>query len=576
LVLMALVVGFVWTAWRDLQPRPSPRSTPPGTPPVRGGALVATIRSEPRSFNRFVARDIPADLYATLTLGRLVRVNRRTHELEPWLAERWDTAPDGLTHTLTLQRNVRWSDGTPFTADDVLFSFQAVFDPTAKAILASALTIDGKPVTVSAPDPRTVVVTFPAPFGPGLRLLDNLTILPRHRLHAALEAGAFAQAWPATTPPEELAATGPFRLARYDVGQRLTFERNPYYWRKDAAGEPLPYLDRIVLEIVPDQNAELVRLQAGQADMMQQPLRAEDLATLRPLVDQGRVRLLELGVTTDPDSFFFNLRPDRWRADPRAPWLPRTEFRQAISHAVDREAFAETVFLAAAVPIHGPVTPGNQRWFWPDLPRYEFSRERARALLASIGLAQRDQDEWLEDARGTDARFTVLTFRGNTTLERGAAVLRDDLRQIGIAVDVVPLESGALIERLLKGDFEAIFFNFTSTDLDPAMQRDFWWSSGSAHVWNIGQQVPATDWERQIDDLMTKQVSVLDEAERRRLFNEVQRIFAAHLPVIYFAAPRPFMGVSGRLGPLEPGVTRPYLLWSADTISVTGAASGTR
>jgi peptide/nickel transport system substrate-binding protein len=256
--------------------------------------------------------------------------------------------------------------------------------------------------------------------------------------------------------------------------------------------------------------------------------------------------------------------------------LPRTEFRQAISHAVDREAFAETVFLAAAVPIHGPVTPGNQRWFWPDLPRYEFSRERARALLASIGLAQRDQDEWLEDARGTDARFTVLTFRGNTTLERGAAVLRDDLRQIGIAVDVVPLESGALIERLLKGDFEAIFFNFTSTDLDPAMQRDFWWSSGSAHVWNIGQQVPATDWERQIDDLMTKQVSVLDEAERRRLFNEVQRIFAAHLPVIYFAAPRPFMGVSGRLGPLEPGVTRPYLLWSADTISVTGAASGTR
>ncbi len=536
---------------------------------------MATLRSEPRSFNRLVARDVPAVLFATLTQGRLVRNNPATQELEPWLAERWQTSADGRTFTLTLREGVRWSDGTPLTAADVLFSFQTVYDPRAKAILASSLTIDGKPLAVSSPDPRRVVVTLPAPFGPGIRLLDNLTILPRHKLQAAVESGAFPQAWAANTPPAELVGSGPFVLSRYDAGQRLVFDRNPHFWRKDEGGQPLPYLDRIVLDIVPDQNAELVRLQSGQSDMMQQPLRAEDIAAVRPFATEGRVRMLEMGVATDPDSFFFNLRPAKWSADRRGAWMPRDQFRQAISHAVDREAFAETVFLAAAVPIHGPVTPGNRQWFWPDVPRYEYSREKARALLSTIGLEQRDQDEWLEDARGTDARFTVLTFRGNTTLERSAAVLREDLRQVGIGMDVVPLEQNALIERMLGGDFEALFFSFTFTDPDPALNKDFWLSSGSAHVWNIGQATPGTDWERQIDELMTKQVSTLDEGERRRLFNEVQRIFAEHLPVIYFAAPRPFMGVSGRLGPVQPAPTRPYLLWSADTISLTGAAPRT-
>ena len=223
---------------------------------------------------------------------------------------------------------------------------------------------------------------------------------------------------------------------------------------------PLPYLDQVILEIVPDQNAELVRLQSGQIDMLQQQVRAEDIATLRPLEQQGKLKLMELGVSTDPDLFFFNLRPQHWAKDPRRAWITRKEFRQAISHAVDREAFANTVFLGAGVPIWGPITPGNQKWFSPNVPRYGFSVERAKELLAGLGLTNRDADEWLEDAKGTEARFTLLTFSGNSSLERGSRGLRDDLRPLGIAVDVVPLEQGALIERMLKGDFEADLFSF--------------------------------------------------------------------------------------------------------------------
>lgn len=575
LLLLAVLAGTGWAIWRDLNPAPATARVEPSTP-MRGGTLVSSLRTEPRSFNRLAARDVPADLFAHLTLGRLVRVNRATQEVEPWLAERWSTSDDGRTFTLTLRDGVRWSDGQPFTAADVLFTFEALYDKSAKSVLATSLTVDGRPLAVSAPDPRTIVVTFPAPFGPGIRLLDNLVLLPRHTLEPALRDGTFAQAWSSATPAADIPAIGPFRFVRYEPGQRVVFERNPNFWRRNAAGEPLPYLDGIVLEIVPDQNAELVRLQSGAIDMLPQALRAEDIATLRPLVNERRLSLLELGVSTDPDSFFFNLRAAQWKGDPRGAWMPRDEFRQAISHAIDREAFAETVFLAAAVPIHGPVTPGNRTWFWPSVPRYEFSPEKARARLAAIGLENRDADEWLEDVNGVEARFNVLTFRGNTTLERSAAFVRDSLKSVGIAMDVVPLEAGALFERLTTGKFEAIFFNFSSTDLDPAMNKDFWLSSGSAHVWNIGQPTPSTPWEQEIDALMMKQAAATDFDERRRLFNEVQRIFAEHLPIIYFAAPRLYMGVSPRVGHLEPSPTRPHLLWSADTMTATGASSDSR
>jgi peptide/nickel transport system substrate-binding protein len=333
----------------------------------------------------------------------------------------------------------------------------------------------------------------------------------------------------------------------------------------------LPYLDRVTVELIPDYDAELVRLQAGQTDFMQQALRASDITTVRPLELQGKLRVEELGVGLDADAFVFNLRADRWAKDPRGAWFNRTEFRQALSHAVDREAFSNAVFLGTAVPVHGPITPGNKDWFWASVPRYEFSRDKARALLQSIGLTNRDEDEWLEDKGGNEARFTVMVFRGNAVLERSAAVIREDLRQVGVALDVVPLEPNSIQQRIFAGDFEAAFVNFIATDTDPANSKDFWLSTGGAHLWNMGQAAPTTEWERQIDDLMSRQSAVADLDERKRLFNEVQRIFADNLPIVYFAAPRVYIATSARMINLRPSVLRPPLLWSADTLAVRDA-----
>jgi peptide/nickel transport system substrate-binding protein len=326
----------------------------------------------------------------------------------------------------------------------------------------------------------------------------------------------------------------------------------------------------VVFEIVPDQNAELVRLQAGQIDMLQQQIRPEDIATLRPLEQQGKVKLIELGVGPDADSFFFNLRSPYWEKDPRRDWILRKEFRQAISHAIDREAFANTVFLGAGVPVWGPITPGNKQWFTPNLPRYGYSVERAKEILAGIGLTNRDADEWLEDAKGTEAHFSVLAYRGNSSVERGAAIIRDELKPLGIKVDVVLLEQGALVQRMQKGDFEAIMFVFGGTSLDPAMNSDFWLSSGSAHVWNMGQPKPATEWEKQIDDLMVTVMTSVDQAERKTAFEQVQKIFADNLPVLYFVAPRLYMGTSTRVGGLTPSILRPQLLWNVERMTVKG------
>ena len=537
---------------------------------TRGGTVTSSLRSEPRSFNRLVARDVPADLYTTLTGSRLLRVNRATQEIEPGVAESWTVSPDNRTFTLKLRDGVKWSDGTPFTSADVLFTFQAIYDPKVDSNLASALKIDGQPLTVSAPDAKTVVVTLPHTYGPGIAMLDNVHLVAKHKYEAALKAGTFAQEIGVATPPADIVVLGAFKLTTYAAGQRLVFDRNPNYWKKDAAGVQLPYLDQVVFEIVPDQNAELVRLQSGQLDMLQQQVRPEDIATLRPLEQDGKLKLIELGVGVDPDLFFFNLRSHYWEKDPRRDWIMKKEFRKAISHAIDREAFANTVFLGAGVPIWGPITPGNKPWFSPNVPRYGYSLERAKEILEGIGLVNRDADPWLEDARGTEVRFNTITYKGNSSLERGTAILRDELAKIGVRVDVVPIEQGSLIQRMVKGDFESIMFVMTQSSLDPAVNSDFWLSSGSAHVWNLNQAKPATDWEKEIDDLMVTVMTGVDQAERKTAFDRIQMIFAENLPAIYFVAPRLYMGASTRVGGLTPSILRPQLLWNAERMTVKG------
>jgi peptide/nickel transport system substrate-binding protein len=430
--------------------------------------------------------------------------------------------------------------------------------------------VAGKPLDVKAVDASTVEIRFPSAYGPGMRILDNLPIYPKHLLEQAVNSDSMASTWGVTTPPAKIAGLGPFVLKEYQAGQRLVFERNPHYWRKDASGRALPYLDRLTIEIVADQNAELLRMQSGQLDCVQSEMRPDDFATVKQAASQGKMRLYDLGPGLDADALWFNLKADAKIPDGRRAWLQHIELRRAIAEAVDRTRFANTVFFGAAVPTFGPISPGNRIWYDPQVPTPKFDRASATRRLAAIGLKAKNADGVLLDGTGAPVQFTLLTQKGNTALERGAAVLREQLLTIGIVVDVVPLQVGALVTRLQSGDFEAAYFRFLTSDVDPAASMDLWRSSGRIHVWNARQAQPATEWERRIDDLMARQVSTVDPARRKQLFGEVQRIFAEQVPILYFAAPHVFVGTSNRVLNATPVLLRPVVLWSADTLAVQG------
>jgi len=502
-----------------------------------------------------------------------VRVNRVTDALEPALAESWESSPDGRSQTLMLRKGVMFSDGAPFTSADVLFSFAVAYDAPGSQ-LAESITPAGQRLEVTAPDATTVIVRFPTPFAPGIRLLDNLPILPRHKLEPAFREKTIQKAWSGSTPLSEIVGLGPFVLSEHVAGQRLVFTRNPHYWRKDQHQKALPYLDRLTIEIIPDQNAEALRLESGATDLMSNAdIRSDDYARFKRLADQGRLTLLDAGVGLDPNVLWFNLKPPP--SKDVKPWLRRTEFRQAVSFGVDRQAIANTVYLGAAVPVFGPITPRHGPWYSTEIPGYAYDPAKARRLLAATGLTDRDGDGQLEDAAGAPVRFSVLVQKDATIRERTVALLQEQLRALGISLDVVGLDLGSIGKRWFGGDYDSIFHGFQASATDPAMNLDFWLSSGNSHFWNPGQTKPATPWEARIDDLMRQQVQTQDQAERQRLFVEVQRVFGEHVPALYFVAPKVTIALSPRVVNPTPVPQIPQLLWSADTLAASGPR-GTR
>ena len=545
----------------------------PGSEIVDGGELIASLRSEPANYNRYFDASAAADVVALLTQARLVRVNRVTDALEPALAESWESSPDGRSQTLKLRKGVMFSDGAPFTSADVLFSFAVAYDAPGSQ-LAESITPAGQRLEVTALDETTVIVTFPTPFAPGIRLLDNLPILPRHKLEPAFREKTIQKAWTGSTPLSEIVGLGPFVLSEHVAGQRLVFTRNPHYWRKDQHQKPLPYLDRLTIEIIPDQNAEALRLESGATDLMSNAdIRSDDYARFKRLADQGRLKLLDAGVGLDPNVLWFNLKPQP--SKDVKPWLRRTEFRQAVSFGVDRQAIANTVYLGAAVPVFGPITPRHGPWYSTDIPGYAYDPAKARRLLAATGLTDRDGDGQLEDAAGAPVRFSVLVQKDATIRERTVALLQEQLRALGISLDVVGLDLGSIGKRWFGGDYDSIFHGFQASATDPAMNLDFWLSSGNSHFWNPGQKKPGTPWEARIDDLMRQQVQTQDQAERQRVFVEVQRVFGEHVPALYFVAPKVTIALSPRVVNPTPVPQIPQLLWSADTLAASGPR-GTR
>ena len=542
-----------------------------------GGQLVVIERAEPRTLNPVVAVDAPSKEIVARTTGDLIHIDRETQQPQPALARSWTVSADGRRFTLSLRRGVRFSDGQPFDADDVVFSFRVYLDEKVGSPQRDLLIVGDTPLAVRKIDQYTVQVDLAEAYAPAERLFDSLAMLPRHLLETPYTEGRLARTWTVGTPADAFAGLGPFRFREYVPGQRLTLERNPFFWKTDRAGNHLPYLDRLVFVFVPTEDAQAVRFQSGEADVTTR-LSATNFDVL--MRDRGKRNydLLDAGPGLDYTFLFFNQNNTAAADGPqivrRRGWFRQVAFRQAVSLAIDREAVVRLVYRGRATPLWGHVPPGNKLWANRSLPRPSRSLDRARERLRSAGFSWNAGGALL-DKDGQAVDFTIVTNTGNTERIQIATIIQDDLKQIGIRVGVVTLELRALLQRVLTThDYDACVLALGASDGDPSSEMNVWLSSGGTHLWNPEQPVPATPWEAEIDTLMRRQLSVRDVPARKRLYDRVQELVAENLPVISLVSPSVLAGTTRGLGNLRPTIFDHHALWNVDELFWRGRPAG--
>jgi len=461
---------------------------------------VVSLRAEPKTLNPLIATDAPSREVIGVMQADLIHINRATQLTEPALAKSWKVSADGLQYTLKLRRGLRFSDGHLVGADDVVFSFQLYLDESVHAPQRDLLIVGGKPIGVRKVDAQTVVFELAKPYGAAERLFDGLAILPRHLLYNLHKEGKLGQSWTLTTPAEQIAGLGPFRLKEYVPGQRLVLTRNPNYWKTDSRRNRLPYLEEIVFLFVPSADAQVLRFQSGETDLISR-VGADNFAVLSR--EPRGYAMTDIGPGLEYNFLFFNLNDLGTKATAeqahKQAWFKEVRFRQAVSSAVDREGIVRLVYRGRGAPLWGSVTPGNRRWVDAALPRPPRSLDRARELLRTAGFRWKEGsggEPVLLDPQGSPVEFSIITSSSNADRMKMATIVADDLKQLGMHVQVVPLEFRSLIDRVFQTkDYEACLLALASFDADPNSDINVWLSSGGSHLWNLGQAHPATPWE---------------------------------------------------------------------------------
>ena len=541
-----------------------------GAPGRAGGRLVVALRSEPKTLNPVLAVDEPSrDIIRCLTAD-LIHINRGSLKTEPSLAKSWSVSRDGRQYTLHLRHGLHFSDGEPFNADDVIFSFQVYLDEKINSSQRDLLVVGGKPIVVVKVDAYTVRFELAQPYAAAERLFDGVAILPRHLVESSYRSGNFSQSWSLSVPPNQFAGLGPFRLKEYIPGQRVLLERNPYYWKADRSGNQLPYLNEIVFLFVASEDAQVIRFQSGDTDVLSR-FSAENFAVLQKQQSAKGYHLDDLGPGLEYNFLFFNLNDLASKGPPeiakKQAWFQDLRFRQAVSIAIDRDGIVRLVYSGRATPIWDQVTPGNKLWQDEKIARPAQSVERARQLLQSAGFSWKNAT--LVDPHGAPVEFSILTSSSNAQRMKIATIIQDDLSQLGMTVQVVPLEFHAMIDRLQNSyNYEAAVMGLVSGDADPTSEMNVWLSSGETHLWHPNQDKPATPWESEMDQLMQGQLVTLDYAKRKRLYDRVQEIVAEDLPVICLVSPNILVGASYRVGNFRPGILVPYALWNVEQLYI--------
>jgi peptide/nickel transport system substrate-binding protein len=559
-------------------------------PPMKlgkyGGSLTEAMYGDPRTLNLWVSADANSSSVVSPLYSGLIELNPYTLEWEPALAQLPSVSADGLTWTVRLKDGLRWSDGHPITADDIIFTLNVIYDPKVATNYIEGMLVDvpmgqGKfkraPLVYKKLDRRTVQFKFPVRYSPARSIL-NFPIAPKHKLEAAWRQGqpystAFNAAWGTDVNLKELVSSGPWIISQFKPGELVVYTRNPHYWKKDARGRRLPYLDRFISRVVSRDTDAAAELRAGRLDVLN--IRQDAYRTVKAGEASGGYKVYNLGPGFGSSylSFNLNMRSKPAKANPQLFKLFNdVRFRQAVSHAVDRRRIVRDVYGGLATPAYGPESPASKLFYTPNIPRFEFNLKSARRKLAAIGLRDTDGDGYLNLRGGKPLRFNIITNIENEIRVNTANIIANDLNKIGIEVIVSPLPFNNLISRMdglvepgkayPSFDWQAVLLGFTG-GLDPNDARNIWMSSGNMHQWEPYQEKPRRSWEAQLDELFRKGAREINMAQRKAIYAQYQRIVAEQQPLIYTVVPNTLVALRNKFGNVKPSAVG-GLTWNSD------------
>src|SRR5580700_414771 len=516
-------------------------------PAQGGGTLRFCLRNEPKTFDPLKVEDDSSAAIRYLTGGVLVRVNRQTQELEPELALSWKVSKDGRQISLRLRGGVSFSDSTPFSAEDVAYTVQQLMDPALHSATGDAFRSGTGNVETKVISPTQISIKFPAQVAGLDRLFDQVAILSEH------------------SSKKEMAVLGPFMVADYKPGSSVLLKRNPYYWKTDEQGRKLPYLDSIRLDVQPNRDVELLRFKRGELDL----INSLDSEYFDKLAGTSPQLVHDAGASLDSEQLWFNEVAKSPIPSYKKNWFRSTNFRRAISEAINREDLSRVVFHGHAQPAVGPFSPANKFWFNSRLKPQTYSADAALKALQDDGF--RMENGTLKDKDGNEVVFSIITNAGNKYRERMAVLIQEDMQKIGVHVNVVTLDFPSLIERMTQSfDYEAIILGLTNVDLDPNGEMNVWLSSSENHQWNPQQKTPETAWEAEIDRLMRAQAASTDPKRRKEAFDRVQEIVVEQEPFIFLINKNSLSAVSTEVHGAAPVILSPQTFWNAEWLTVSG------
>lgn len=495
--------------------------------PCYGDTLIAGSIGEPSTLIPILASDSPSHEVAGLVYNGLVKYDKDLN-LVGELAESFEVSKGGLVITFHLRKGVKWHDGKPFTADDVLFTYKTMVNPLTPTPYAEDFRQVKKAEVLG---PHTFRVSYKEPFAPALASW-GVSILPRHLLE-----GKDLMKSPLGRHP---IGTGPFIFREWKAGDRIVLDYNPDYF------EGRPYIDRYIYRIIPDSATMFMELKAGGIDS----------TGLTPLQYARQTKYRKFGERFNKYRYpafaytylGFNLEDEKF-ADRRV--------RQAISYAINRGEIIEGVLLGLGQEATGPYKPGT--WAYnPKVRRYSYDPARARQLLQEAGWRDTDGDGILE-RNGVPFRFTIITNQGNDTRARTAEIIQRRLREVGIEVKIRILEWAAFIKEFIeKKRFEATILGWSITQ-DPDIY-DVWHSSKT----KPGELNFISFRDAEVDALLEKGRRSFDQEERRKIYWRIQEILAEELPYVFLYVPDALPVVQARVKGIEPapaGITYNLIKW---------------